>query len=45
MMMLPATDLLAAEFLDAEPLADAIATVLDAALTFLMCHDERLEKC
>ena len=31
-------DRLAAEFFDAEPLADAIAAVLDASLTFLMSH-------
>jgi len=31
--------LLAAEFFDAEPFADAVASVLDAALTFLMCHE------
>src|ERR1700678_4477145 len=31
-------DGLAAEFLYAEPLADAIAAVLDAALTFFMSH-------
>ena len=28
----------AAKFLHAEPFADAVATVADAALTFFMCH-------
>jgi hypothetical protein len=31
-------DLLATELFHAQPFADAIASVLDAALTFLMCH-------
>jgi hypothetical protein len=31
-------DLLATELLHAEAFANAVASVLDAALTFLMCH-------
>src|SRR5688572_6260509 len=37
-------DLLAAEFLDAESLALAVAPVLDGSLTFLVCHDEGVGK-
>ena len=31
-------DQLPAKFLDAEPLADAVAPIANAALTFFMCH-------
>ena len=38
-MMLPATTSFAAKFLHAQPLADAVAAVLNAALSFFMSHD------
>ena len=34
----PGRDMLAAKFFHAEPLADAIASVANAALSFFMCH-------
>ena len=38
-MMLPATTALAPKFLYAQPFADAVAAVLDAALSFFMSHE------
>jgi len=40
-MMLPGDDHLAAEFFNAQPLADAVAAVLNAALSFFVSHDLR----
>ena len=39
-MMLPATTVFAAKFFHAQPFADAIAAVLNAALSFFMSHEE-----
>ena len=40
-MMLPATTLSLAKFFYPEPFADAVAAVLDAALSFFVSHEER----
>jgi hypothetical protein len=37
-------DLLTTELLHAEAFADAVASVLNAALTFLMCHTLKIKK-